>query len=100
MPRDALLRPARAGPVPPPMPPKGERCHEKVFGRHAGLGPGPWGLNALNASATLKINLGVVTKPGSAQNVAAEKFKELVEARSKGAIKVKIHHLRLPGQRD
>lgn len=41
---------------------------------------------------TININLGVVTKPGSAQNVAADKFKELIEARSQGRIKVKIHH--------
>lgn len=45
-----------------------------------------------SASATMKINLGVVTKPGSAQNIAAEKFKELIEKRSGGKIKVKIHH--------
>ncbi len=38
------------------------------------------------------IKLGVVTKPGSAQNVCAEKFKELVESRSKGEINVKIFH--------
>ena len=44
------------------------------------------------ASAKLKVNLGLVTKPGSAQNIAAEKFKELVEARSNGDIAVKIHH--------
>ncbi|GAB4265750.1 MAG: TRAP transporter substrate-binding protein [Deferrisomatales bacterium] len=44
------------------------------------------------ASAKLKINLGVVTKPGSAQNIAAEKFQELVEGRSGGEIEVKIHH--------
>lgn len=44
------------------------------------------------ASAKIKINLGLVTKPGSAQNIAAEKFKELVEARSSGNIAVKIHH--------
>ncbi len=40
----------------------------------------------------LTIKLGVVTKPGSAQNIAAEKFKELIEKRSKGDIKVKIFH--------
>ena len=34
----------------------------------------------------------MVTKPGSAQNVAAEKFKEIVESRSGGEIGVKIHH--------
>lgn len=44
------------------------------------------------ASAGLKINLGVVTKPGSAQNIAAEKFKELLEQRSGNAMTVKIHH--------
>lgn len=43
-------------------------------------------------SAKKKINLGLVTKPGSAQNIAAEKFKELVEARTNGDIVVKIHH--------
>jgi tripartite ATP-independent transporter DctP family solute receptor len=44
------------------------------------------------ARAGIKINLGVVTKPGSAQNIVAGKFKELVEKRSQGRIKVKIHH--------
>jgi tripartite ATP-independent transporter DctP family solute receptor len=34
----------------------------------------------------------VVTKPGSAQNIVADKFKELVEARSGGDITVKIFH--------
>ena len=38
------------------------------------------------------IKLGVVTKPGSAQNIVAEKFKELVEQRSNGAYEVKIFH--------
>jgi len=47
---------------------------------------------AVSASATTTINLGVVTKPGSAQNIAAEKFKELIEPRSNGEIVVKIHH--------
>jgi tripartite ATP-independent transporter DctP family solute receptor len=50
------------------------------------------GLAALKADAAIKINLGVVTKPGSAQNIVAGKFKELVEAGSKGDISVKIHH--------
>ncbi len=45
----------------------------------------------LSAQA-LEIKLGVVTKPGSAQNIVAEKFKELVEARSEGRIAVKIYH--------
>ncbi len=42
--------------------------------------------------AATTIKLGVVTKPGSAQNIAAEKFKELIERRSKGDIRVKIFH--------
>jgi tripartite ATP-independent transporter DctP family solute receptor len=33
-----------------------------------------------------------VTKPGSAQNIAAEKFKELIEQRSQGDITVQIYH--------
>ncbi len=37
------------------------------------------------------IKLGVVTKPGSAQNVCAEKFKELLESRSP-KYEVKIYH--------
>jgi len=44
------------------------------------------------ASAAMKIKLGVVTKPGSAQNIAAEKFKELIEKRSDSEITVKIYH--------
>ncbi len=44
------------------------------------------------ATAGVKIKLGVVTKPGSAQNVAAEKLKEVVEARSGGDVTVKIYH--------
>ena len=42
--------------------------------------------------AALKIKLGVVTKPGSAQNIVAEKFKTLVEERSSNQIKVKVFH--------
>ncbi|MFZ0448704.1 MAG: TRAP transporter substrate-binding protein [Desulfatiglandaceae bacterium] len=45
-----------------------------------------------NAAAVTKIKLGLVTKPGSAQNIAAEKFKELVEKRSNGGINVQIFH--------
>ena len=45
-----------------------------------------------NAVAATNIKLAVVTKPGSAQNIAAEKFKELIEKRSNGDIKVKIYH--------
>ncbi|MFH1155497.1 MAG: TRAP transporter substrate-binding protein [Pseudomonadota bacterium] len=49
-------------------------------------------LFASPAPAAVTIKLGVVTKPGSAQNIVADKFKELVEARSKGDIQVKIFH--------
>jgi len=50
-------------------------------------------LGSSNAAiAAMKIKLGVVTKPGSAQNIAAEKFKELIENRSNGEITVKIYH--------
>lgn len=44
------------------------------------------------AMASNTIKLGVVTKPGSAQNIIAEKFKELVEQNSNGAYNVKIFH--------
>ncbi|MFH1981423.1 MAG: TRAP transporter substrate-binding protein [Pseudomonadota bacterium] len=44
------------------------------------------------ASAELRIKLGVVTKPGSAQNIVADKFKELVETRSGGQVAVQIFH--------
>ena len=44
------------------------------------------------AAGTMVIKLGVVTKPGSAQNIVAEKFKELIEQRSDGNITVKIFH--------
>jgi len=47
---------------------------------------------ATMASAAMKIKLAVVTKPGSAQNIVADKFKELVEERSNGEMKVKIFH--------
>ncbi len=45
-----------------------------------------------SATAEIKIKLGVVTKPGSAQNIVAGKFKELIEQRSKGDIKVQVFH--------
>jgi len=48
--------------------------------------------SAGGASAALKIKLGVVTKPGSAQNIAAEKFKGIIEKRSDGNIQVQIFH--------
>ena len=44
------------------------------------------------STAALKIKLGVVTKPGSAQNIVAEKFKALVEERSNKKIRVKVFH--------
>jgi len=44
------------------------------------------------AAALIQIKLGVVTKPGSAQNIVAEKFKELVEQASNGDINVQILH--------
>jgi tripartite ATP-independent transporter DctP family solute receptor len=44
------------------------------------------------AMASKTIKLGVVTKPGSAQNIVAGKFKELVERNSNGDYKVKIFH--------
>jgi tripartite ATP-independent transporter DctP family solute receptor len=46
----------------------------------------------IGASANMTIKLGVVTKPGSAQNVVAEKFKELIEKRTNGDMVVKIFH--------
>jgi len=46
----------------------------------------------LSAFGAMTIKLGVVTKPGSAQNIVAEKFKELVAQRSGGDIAVKIFH--------
>ena len=42
--------------------------------------------------AGTRIKLGVVTKPGSAQNIVAEKFKELTEKRSGGNLQVQIFH--------
>ncbi len=44
------------------------------------------------AQAATTIKLGLVTKPGSAQNICAEKFKELLEKRSQGRFEVKIFH--------
>lgn len=49
-------------------------------------------LAAHTASAALEIKLGVVTKPGSAQNIVAEKFKELIEKKSGGEVSVTIFH--------
>ena len=44
------------------------------------------------ALAVTDIKLGVVTKPGSAQNIVAEKFKQLIEQRSNHKFRVKIYH--------
>lgn len=44
------------------------------------------------AHAATRIKIGVVTKPGSAQNIAAQKFKDLIEQRSNGKYTVKVYH--------
>jgi tripartite ATP-independent transporter DctP family solute receptor len=44
------------------------------------------------AWAKTSIKLGLVTKPGSAQNICAEAFKELIEERSQGRYEVNIYH--------
>lgn len=44
------------------------------------------------AESAMTMKLGVVTKPGSAQNIVAEKFKELIEQKSQGELQVKIFH--------
>ncbi len=49
-------------------------------------------LTSAPASFAMTIKLGVVTKPGSAQNIVAEKFKETVEKETNKAIQVKIYH--------
>ena len=49
-------------------------------------------LICVTPTAAMTIKLGVVTKPGSAQNIVAGKFKELIEADTQGALQVKIHH--------
>ncbi|MDF1590598.1 MAG: TRAP transporter substrate-binding protein [Desulfobacterales bacterium] len=49
-------------------------------------------LLSAEAMAATRIKLGVVTKPGSAQNIVAEKFKELAEKRSGGGLQVQIFH--------
>ncbi|MCG8636628.1 MAG: TRAP transporter substrate-binding protein [Desulfobacterales bacterium] len=46
----------------------------------------------LAAAKTTTVKLGVVTKPGAAQNIVAEKFKALLEERSNNAYKVKVYH--------
>ena len=49
-------------------------------------------LTAFTAESAITMKLGVVTKPGSAQNIVAEKFKELIELKSQGELQVKIFH--------
>lgn len=49
-------------------------------------------LASVPCQAAMTIKLGVVTKPGSAQNIVADRFSELVKERSKGAIEVKVYH--------
>lgn len=49
-------------------------------------------LTAFTAQSAITMKLGVVTKPGSAQNIVAEKFKELIELKSQGDLQVKIFH--------
>jgi tripartite ATP-independent transporter DctP family solute receptor len=49
-------------------------------------------LTAFTAQSAITMKLGVVTKPGSAQNIVAEKFKELIEQKSQGDLQVKIFH--------
>lgn len=49
-------------------------------------------LYSVSAMAMTRIKLGVVAKPGSAQNIVAEKFKELIEQASNGNINVQILH--------
>ena len=44
------------------------------------------------AGAATELKLGVVTKPGSAQNIVAGKFKDLLEKRAPGRYTVKIFH--------
>jgi tripartite ATP-independent transporter DctP family solute receptor len=56
-----------------------------VVGGSVGWAPAP-------ARAATELKLGGVTKPGSAQNIVADKFKELLEQRSHGRYTVKIFH--------
>ena len=45
---------------------------------------------SVSAMAMTRIKLGVVTKPGSAQSIVAEKFRELIEQVSNGNINVQV----------
>lgn len=49
-------------------------------------------ITAFSAESAVTMKLGVVTKPGSAQNIVAEKFKEIIEQKSQGELQVKIFH--------
>lgn len=49
-------------------------------------------MTAIPGAWAKTVKLGVVTKPGSAQNIVAEKFKELLEERSNNSFTVKIFH--------
>jgi tripartite ATP-independent transporter DctP family solute receptor len=48
--------------------------------------------STVSARAATELKLGVVNKPGSAQNIVADKFKALLETRSGGRYTVKIFH--------
>jgi tripartite ATP-independent transporter DctP family solute receptor len=47
---------------------------------------------ALTAESAITMKLAVVTKPGSAQNIVADKFKEIIEQKSQGELQVKLFH--------
>ncbi len=47
---------------------------------------------ALPSFAATKLKIAIVTTPGSAHHVAAEKFKEIVEKKSNGKYEFKIYH--------
>lgn len=49
------------------------------------------------SQAAQEIKLGVVTKPGSAQNIVAGKFKEILEKVSNGKYTVKVYHSKALG---
>ncbi len=51
-----------------------------------------WLCFTVTGYTAVKIKLGVVTKPGSAQNIVAKKFKSLIEKTSSGRFRVKIYH--------
>ena len=49
-------------------------------------------ITAFSAESAVTMKLGVVTKPGSAQNIVAEKFKEIIEQKSQAELQVKVFH--------